>query len=294
MTLLDRPGLCQKILALLPVGVWILDEKGRIEYANPASHRIWGSARQLGPERIGDYRGWWAATGKPVKPEDWAGARAIQRGESAIDEEIEIESLDGRRKVILHSAMPIRDEAGAIVGGVVVSHDITKRKRAEERLRELAEHDALTGVYNRRSLFALLEAEMRRARRYHGPLSLVMFDVDRFKDINDAHGHELGDRVLVAIAEAVQRELRAADRLARYGGEEFVVIAPGIAASQAAALAERLRVRITALRVGPLAHITCSFGACQFAGESADALLRRADELMYRAKQAGRNRVASE
>lgn len=294
MSGLDRVDLYQKILALLPVGVWIMDETGKIQYGNPAGQKIWAGARYVGPDEFGQYKGWWVTTGKLIKPEEWAAARAIRKGEVSVDEEVEIESFDGKRKVILNSAMPIRRDDGGIEGAIIVNHDITKRKRAEERLRDMAEHDPLTGVYNRRSLFDILEAEIRRARRYRGPLSLVMFDVDHFKRVNDAHGHEAGDRVLVGIAETVRKELRAADRLARYGGEEFVVIAPGITAQQASALAERLRARIAATKVEPLPRVTCSFGVCQFAGEDSDAFIRRADDLMYQAKQAGRNRVVSD
>jgi diguanylate cyclase (GGDEF)-like protein/PAS domain S-box-containing protein len=295
MSPLDRLDVLQQVLAILPVGVWLMDETGKIVYGNPAAQAIWGGARYVGPERFGEYRGWWAATGEPIRAEEWAAARAIRSGETSIDEEIEIECFDGARKVMLNSAIPLRRADDRIEGAIIVNHDITGRKRAEERLRAMAERDPLTGAYNRRCLFELLGAEIERARRYSSALSVVMFDVDDFKSVNDARGHEAGDRVLAAVAGLVARTLRAADRLARYGGEEFVVVAPGINRVQAALLAERLRKRIAATPLAGLPAVTCSFGACEYRGESdADALMRRIDALMYRAKRSGRNCVVAQ
>jgi diguanylate cyclase (GGDEF)-like protein/PAS domain S-box-containing protein len=289
MTLPDRFALLEQILAILPVGVWIADENGRIVYSNPAAQRAWGGARCT---RIEQLRGWSVATGKPIAPGEWAAARALREGATSLDQEIEIEGFDGRRRILLDSAMPLRDAQGRIVGAVIVNHDITERKRTEQKLQEMAEHDALTGAHNRRYLFRFLESEIERARRYGAPLSLVMFDIDRFKDVNDAHGHLVGDRVLVQLCEIVSQELRSADRLARYGGEEFVIVTPGIARDQAAVLAERQRGRIASARFDDAGPITCSFGVCQYENGNADDLIRRADDLLYAAKRAGRNRVA--
>jgi len=292
MPALDLAALMQKILTILPVGVWIMDASGKIVYGNPAGQAIWAGARTVGPERFGDYKGWWVATGKQIQAEEWAAARAIHNGEISIDEEIEIECFDGTHKIVLNSAMPIRREDGSIEGAIIVNHDITERKRMEQRLRDFAEHDPLTGAYNRRLLFEHLESEIRRAQRY-GALSLVMFDVDHFKNVNDTYGHVVGDHVLAGIAALVRGELRGPDRLARYGGEEFVVIAPGVDSRQAAVLAERLRSAIAAERFDSLPQITCSFGVCELNDGDADSLLRRVDDFMYQAKRAGRNRVVS-
>lgn len=291
MPLLDRLHLLEQMLTILPVGVWIMDESGKILYGNPAGQRIWGGARYVGIEQFGEYKGWWAATGQHIAPEEWAAARAIRKGETSVDEEIEIECFDGTRKTILNSAMPVRDADGRIAGAIIVNHDITDRKRSEEQLRELAEHDPLTGAYNRRCLFDFLDGEIRRAQRYGTPLSLVMLDIDHFKEINDTHGHQAGDRVLARLAEIVREELRGVDRLARYGGEEFVIVTPGINREQAAVLAERQRKRIAATQFDDLAPITCSFGVCQFEGGDGDSFIRRVDDLLYEAKRAGRNRV---
>ncbi len=294
MSNLTRIEVLQEILAILPVGVWIMDHSGKIVYANAAGRKIWGGARYVGPEDFGQFKGWWIATGQRIAPEEWAAVRAIRDGEVSVDEEVEIECFDGTRKIILNSAIPLRDQQKNIVGAVVVHHDITERKRFEERLRGMAEQDPLTNTFNRRSLFQFLEAEIQRARRYGTPLSLIMFDVDHFKEINDNFGHTAGDQVLVGIAGIVYGRLRNVDRLARFGGEEFLIVTPGIDGQGAAILAERLRNQIANAKFDTLPTITCSFGVCQFHDEETDALIRRVDDLLYQAKQAGRNCVVGE
>jgi diguanylate cyclase (GGDEF)-like protein len=295
MSNLTRIEVLQEILSILPVGVWIMDHTGKIVYANTAGRKLWGGARYVGPEDFGQFKGWWVATGQRIAPEEWAAVRAIRDGEVSIDEEVEIECFDGSRKVILNSAIPLRDQQKNIVGAVVVHHDITERKRFEERLRGMAEQDPLTNTFNRRSLFQFLEAEIQRARRYGTPLSVIMFDVDHFKEINDNHGHTAGDQVLVGIAGIVYGRLRNVDRLARFGGEEFLIVTPGIDAQGAAILAERLRHQIANAKFdASLPQVTCSFGVCQFRDEETDALIRRVDDLLYQAKEAGRNCVVGE
>lgn len=228
MSVFDRSDLLHEVLAILPVGVWVMDGTGKILYGNPAAQRIWVGARYVGVEQLGEYKGWWVSTGKRIEAEEWAAARAILKGETSIDEEVEIECFDGTRKIILNSAMPIRDEGNRIVGAIIVNNDITERKHFEEQLRELAERDPLTNTYNRRHLYEMLRTEIERARRYGTALSIVMFDIDRFKNVNDTHGHVAGDRVLVGIAEIAQKQLRSVDLLARYGGEEFMIVTPDI------------------------------------------------------------------
>lgn len=291
---LGHVDLLRDVVEILPVGVWILDETGKIVYGNSAGHRIWAGARYVGVEQFGEYKGWWVASGKRIEPEEWGAARAIRNGETSIDEEVEIECFDGTRKIILHSAMPIRDNGSNIVGAVVVNHDITERKRFEEQLREMTERDPLTNTYNRRHLYAILEIESERARRYGTALSVVMFDIDHFKTVNDNHGHLAGDRVLVRIAEIVQQELRSVDLLARYGGEEFLIVAPGIDRPRAVVLAERLRMLIATANFDPVPQITCSFGVHQFGDEDTDSIFRHVDDLLYKAKQQGRNCVVTE
>ncbi|MEU7906194.1 GGDEF domain-containing protein [Actinoplanes sp. NPDC049118] len=154
-----------------------------------------------------------------------------------------------------------------------------------ERLRELAERDALTGLPNRRIWDVMLPAALARAARDGVPVSVAILDLDRFKVFNDAHGHQRGDRLLKEAAAAWSEGLRGGDLLARYGGEEFVVLLPGTGSGEAAGLLDRMR---------GLTPMGCTFsaGLATWDGtEHGEALLYRADRALYRAKAAGRDRV---
>ncbi len=283
------------VLATLPVGVWIMDRTGRITHGNPAGVRIWSGARYVGPDQFGEYKGWWLSTGQPIAAEEWAAARAIRQGQTSIDEEIEIECFDGTRKIILNSAIPLRDESGAISGAIIVNQDITARKAIEKELeqtlgreRMLARTDDLTGAFNRRHFFELAVHEVAVARRYRQPLSVVLFDIDHFKRINDTLGHDAGDEALRRVAAIVRDHLRESDLFARYGGEEFILLLSRTTSTQAAPVAERIRDEIARV-----AGITISSGVAElsFGDDSLDLLIRRADDALYRAKQEGRNRT---
>jgi diguanylate cyclase (GGDEF)-like protein len=168
----------------------------------------------------------------------------------------------------------------------------------QERLRELATHDALTGLWNRGAILDLLERELNRSRREDGPLGVVLADLDHFKKINDGWGHLGGDQVLRQAAERMRSALRPYDTVGRYGGEEFLVVLPGCGEGQAARLAERLRQSVAAAPVeleNGWTSVTLSLGVAvvEAGGEPVQAseLLRTADEALYRAKAAGRNCV---
>jgi len=135
--------LLRTVLETLPVGVWILDRKGSVVQANKAAHEIWGGARHVGIDEFGEYKGRWLDSGEPVTAHDWGGARAIRKGETSLEEEVEIEAFDGSRKVILNSSVPIRNEKGEVTGAITINQEITDRKRAEqerERLLEEVQH----------------------------------------------------------------------------------------------------------------------------------------------------------
>ena len=156
----------------------------------------------------------------------------------------------------------------------------------------------LTGVNNRRYLYELAEHEFEIATRYRQPLSAMMFDLDYFKKINDTFGHAVGDEILQRVTQAACAELRSADVIGRYGGEEFVIMLPMTNAQQAYSLAERIRKRVAEIRVPTEkgeAAVTLSIGIVAIIpgaqNGSVENLIRRADEVMYAAKQAGRNRV---
>ncbi len=186
--------------------------------------------------------------------------------------------------------------ASALVGAV------QRRERmlvlANARLEELSQLDPLTELYNRRHLFARLEAELARVRRGH-PLALVMLDLDGFKKVNDAMGHQRGDVLLKAIADALKRTTRETDVAGRYGGDEFLVILPDTDAEQARRVAERLAesVREAGRRFDAAHPVTASLGVAiappPGPPENAAALVRLADENAYRAKENGGDCVAA-
>ena len=170
--------------------------------------------------------------------------------------------------------------------------DISGRKRLEEELRQLAATDPLTGAFNRRYFLQSVGHEISRAQRYARPLTLIMFDIDYFKRINDTFGHEQGDEVLKGITARIRQRLRHSDVFVRWGGEEFMILAVETALQQAVALAETLWA---ALRDAPFAGIglvTASFGVTEYQpDETLDRWLKRVDDLTYRAKSKGRDRV---
>lgn len=168
--------------------------------------------------------------------------------------------------------------------------------QSEQRLSALSQKDPLTGAYNRRYFDEQAKAECARAHRYSQSLAILMLDLDKFKLVNDTHGHAAGDEVLKAVVKTGSKTLRKSDVLARYGGEEFVVLLPHAGISEAIMLAERLRKAIEDMIVpfGTLdLKITVSIGASTLAEQEAgiSTMLARADQALYTAKTNGRNRV---
>jgi diguanylate cyclase (GGDEF)-like protein len=213
---------------------------------------------------------------------------------------------------------PLYDSDEQLSGRLIVFRDVTDRKEVENdlrhamdrlqtqlirigllqsQLREQAIRDALTNLFNRRYLDETLERELARARREEYPLCIVMMDIDHFKDVNDAYGHEAGDTVLKKLSELVTTQSRQGDFVCRYGGEEFVLVMPNISIDVAKERANSLLRSISTLFV-PFGrinlNITVSMGISWFPahGETKKDLLRAADKALYDAKHAGRNRVS--
>lgn len=190
----------------------------------------------------------------------------------------------------------LKDRKERRIGKLVVMHDVTVRKHLENKLKQMAATDALTGVSNRRHLFEMAEREYYRARRYGYDLCAVMIDIDRFKDLNDRYGHDVGDEALRQFAKTCKDEVRGGDIFGRIGGEEFVTIYTNQNLAQALRAAERLREQIAAIAItvpDGKTNITASLGVAALTEDdsSFDDLLKRADEALYEAKKAGRNCV---
>ena len=159
-------------------------------------------------------------------------------------------------------------------------------------LRVQASTDALTGLSNRWKFDEVLSYEIMRSTRYKTPLSLMLYDIDNFKEVNDRYGHQTGDKVLIQLSQFVQSLIRNTDLLARWGGEEFILLNPGSDSKMAYQAAEKLRKAIQETVFEGAGTITCSFGVAQFSdGETAETFLSRADAALYQAKINGRNRV---
>lgn len=169
------------------------------------------------------------------------------------------------------------------------------RTYVQNTLERLAHYDALTKLLNRYSYNKILENELIRAGRHHHPLALIIADIDHFKEINDSYGHKVGDQILAQLAALLREHVRQYDYVARIGGEEFAIIAPETTLGNAYQLAERLRQMVQHTRFPDILALTISFGVAEYhTDESQDDLFRRADQALYRAKTAGRNRVVTE
>ncbi len=224
---------------------------------------------------------------------------------------------DGSRIETEISLSLIRDRSGRPMFIQSVVRDITQRKRAEEaiqkahlelrqhvdeieslqaELREQALHDPLTGLYNRRYLSETLAREIARAQRSQSPLSVIVSDIDHFKRINDAYGHQVGDQFLIQIAGLFTRYTRGSDFACRYGGEEFLLVLPGASLEAACQRADEIRQKCAELVIplnGKDLAVTMSFGVATYPvhGQQAEEIIIKADKALYQSKTTGRNRV---
>jgi diguanylate cyclase (GGDEF)-like protein len=196
------------------------------------------------------------------------------------------------RSELLLTAFPVTVLTAGILSFTVMSV-IGYLKKQQLSLERFATVDALTGSLNRRVFLERLESEVDRSVRLGTRLCVVFVDIDHFKRINDAHGHQVGDAVLKEIFARLAQSLRAYDFVGRYGGDEFVMALPGNDAAGGAAVAERLRESVQKSAVGKIPEVTISLGVAQLEESmNADELLRNADMALYRAKKGGRNRTA--
>jgi diguanylate cyclase (GGDEF)-like protein len=199
---------------------------------------------------------------------------------------------------ILHiNATSIKSIDGNITGYIMIVRDVTEQEKMREKLEELAVTDGLTGAFNHKYFKERLVHEFERTKRFKTPLSLIMVDVDCFKNFNDMFGHQLGDEVLVALTKILKDNLRHFDIVARYGGEEFAVISPNTGGKECFILAERLKKMTECHEIlwnDRSLMITISLGIATFNGtnfKNANELLKAADDALYKAKSGGKNRL---
>ena len=260
---------------------------------------VW--ARMLGydPEELAPHVSSWEVR---VHPDDWRDIRAtlephLRGATDAYRAEYRLKHRDGHWIWVLGAGRVLdRGEQGEPLRVVGIHEDISSRKAMEERLLQLATSDPLTGLWNRRHFAEMVKGELGRVRREQSRAALLLLDLDFFKRINDTHGHAAGDEVLRHFTATVSEQLREADVFARLGGEEFAILLPCIDALGAVRVADRLRRRVAdqpaQAPTGPL-HYSVSIGATMLdrADEGYEASYARADEALYEAKRAGRNRV---
>lgn len=286
----------QSILDSMGDGVIVADEEGKLLFINPAAEKIIGlnSAEVAPDETVEQFCTYLPAILTPGSENDIPLVRAI-RGEEFDAAEVLIRHAKTPKPAWLSvTGRPLKDSDGVARGGVVVFHDSTEQKQAEQRLNHLANYDALTGLPNRTLFFDRLGQSLARAHWQERLLAVLFIDLDRFKGVNDMFGHSLGDLLLLAVAERLTDCVRAGDTVARLGGDEFALILAEVATEDdvfrvVQKIQDTLRVpfRIEKHDI----FITSSIGISMFPsdGDCPDLLLKNADTAMYRAKDEGKN-----
>ena len=297
----DSEQTYRTLFETVPQGIVYHGVDGRITSANPAAQRILGlSLEQMQRRSAVDAR--WRTIredGSVFPGEELPAIVALATAQPVSDVVVGVEAPGRGRVWILVNATPLFKQ-GRLDQVYASFEDITQRVHLSNELRRQASTDDLTGAANRRSLIARLQLEFDRFQRHPGTRCCVLaMDLDRFKRVNDAHGHAAGDAVLAHVAQLMRQQTRQVDILGRSGGEEFLLLLPDTELAQALALAERLRQSVAEARVphgGQALAITLSIGVALMGADdrSADDVLARADRALYAAKAAGRNAVRAQ
>jgi diguanylate cyclase (GGDEF)-like protein/PAS domain S-box-containing protein len=298
-----------RALANTAEGIIMTDPERRLTWCNAAVERLTGySLDELQGHQPGDcFQG----------PDTDPGTVAYMTQQLAAEKGFIVEILnyhrDGQPYWIRLSVHPDRSDDGTLVGFTAIQSDITeektirenlereieRRSKLEAELRYLSSHDALSGMPNRRHFFEQTDRELARCRRHTQPLSLILFDLDDFKSVNDVHGHAAGDAVIRAVGELFSRIQRRYDFVARIGGEEFTVVLPETDLDGAVTVAERLRRELERMPIpesGDSVSVTASLGVTEArpTTDNVETFLARADRALYSAKRSGRNCIAIE
>ncbi len=195
------------------------------------------------------------------------------------------------------SILPLKNSLGVVTHFVAIERDVTEQKKIEQQLQILSRTDPLTGLLNRRAFDEILIIELSRFKRSHETYSLLMIDIDYFKKINDEYGHAVGDIAIQTIAQTCESNLRLHDKLARWGGEEFCILLPNTDKEAAFIVAEKLRETVSDVSIiesDQKIAVTISIGLSQVEKSDMDhsAIIKRADDNLYKAKKSGRNCVS--
>lgn len=282
-------------------GIYFVNRDRVITYWNKGAERITGYSgeRVLGRACRNNVLNHVSVDGVQMCRDHCPLAACMEDG-NARETEAFLHHADGHRVPVLIRAAPLRNEAGEIIGAVeTFSGDTAITVRHELReLRQTAQTDALTGVRNRRYLEGRLRAVLTEVGQQNGVAAGLLFmDIDHFKQVNDTYGHEVGDQALRMVAATLRDNLRKSDILGRWGCEEFLVILYDVTTQEAVkSIAEKLRMLVEFSRLdleSASLGVTISIGATMLlSDDTLETAVRRADELMYQSKQAGRNRVS--
>ncbi|MFN2302021.1 MAG: diguanylate cyclase, partial [Gammaproteobacteria bacterium] len=268
-------------------GILAVDATGKVTAHNELLLELWGISRETLAESDRAQRVHHMASN--AKDPAAVESRIMQvYTDPECDSLDTFELKDGRYLEITSQPQRLDDE---VIGRVWSFRDVSYQRSIEKELRELSIRDALTGLFNRRCAEETLLAEMHRAQRTKQPFSVAMLDIDHFKQVNDVHGHQVGDDVLRQLAVDMREQLRKTDVACRWGGEEFLVILPYTGIEGARHAIDKLRVYLARERES-LPHFTVSAGVAEYdGGERPDTMIATADERLYEAKQTGRHRV---
>jgi diguanylate cyclase (GGDEF)-like protein/PAS domain S-box-containing protein len=280
--LLDNEAYLKTVMASIQAGVMIIDvEKHTIADINMAAANLIGVKRE---EIIGK------ECHQYVCPADKGKCPITDLNQIVDRSERVLINAQGEQIPILKTVVPLTiNERKYLVESFI---DITERKRMEEELNRLAITDNLTKAFNRTKYEEVIKREIQRAVRHSRPLSIVMFDIDHFKEVNDTYGHDVGDYVLKTLSQIVKKNIRDIDYLIRWGGEEFLLIALDTDSRGVEVMAEKIRKVIENHNFDKVNRVTVSFGVTQFKdGDTGDSFIKRADDALYKAKEKGRNRV---
>lgn len=277
-------------------GIVACDAAGNLNLCNQAAQEMHGQdCDDIKREQWSEHRGLFYSDGvTPIRAEKLPLARAL-KGETITREEMVITSTKGKISHVRVSGQSMQDNAGNIIGAVVSLHDVTDLKNFREQLYQMAHHDHLTGLANRRLFHDLLEQSLRRAQREKYGVAVLFLDLDNFKSVNDRYGHDRGDLLLISLALLIRKCLRESDLLCRWGGDEFVITLPKIKKQQDATMVAEKICRSVADHINhnlDRVQVTVSIGIALAPkhGNVPDQLVRIADIAMYQAKKAGKNR----
>jgi diguanylate cyclase (GGDEF)-like protein/PAS domain S-box-containing protein len=288
------------VVASLPDLIYVKDKKSRFLLANQGTADVMGAA--TGAEIVG-------RTDFDFYPREQAEGffadeqKVIETGEPLVSQDEHIPETGGKTRWILTTKVPLRDRNGKPAGIIGIGRNITRLKETESDLKAAREalsfkatHDALTSLLNREAILELLERELARSAREKGCISILLADLDHFKNVNDLYGHPVGDAVLRETAARLVHAVRGYDLAGRYGGEEFLVILSQCAGADSLARAEQIRQAVNRTPVatdcGPIS-VTISMGVLtsrEWGYPGAEVVLREVDVALYAAKAEGRNR----